>query len=430
VHEGTTENESFDAIGHRAPSEWLTDDRLSGCLHSLISAVHPLLVEPTPDQARLLDAIYEGRKLVGWPAFHRTDDGGMRRVGAPSGWPTFQYIEWKLYRDFGIEAGDVLASLPIVRGVGGAYGWVWHHPADPLILNKGSTLTLTVGGMAHVLAASEEVTVFLDMLRVMVANERSIEPRPDHAREVDLSGSDVHGLLARAPGGWSLDQTALDALGDILKHEPATWHSHPSAEPWRVSLTPFLRAYNDIGTVKEYLARVAEQFAPPRLAPDPLYPSPLSLPETIDYLNAVWRSHAGRPLLTIGRAEAAAKLVLDCGTAEEFESRLSGLCMILDALNLPEGNGHKLSDLAAYLDGELGEESAERASEAIADLRGLFSLRRWRQHAGTEGEALRGMSRLGISLPIYNWGDTWRHVQARAVVALSALREEVETLVP
>ena len=40
------------------------------------------------------------------------------------------------------------------------------------------------------------------------------------------------------------------------------------------------------------------------------------------------------------------------------------------------------------------------------------------------------MSRLGISLPVYEWGSAWHHIQARTVAALSALREEVETLVP
>jgi len=38
------------------------------------------------------------------------------------------------------------------------------------------------------------------------------------------------------------------------------------------------------------------------------------------------------------------------------------------------------------------------------------------------------MARLGITLPVLDWGATWAHVQARAVEALSALREEVETL--
>jgi len=152
------------------------------------------------------------------------------------------------------------------------------------------------------------------------------------------------------------------------------------------------------------------------------------LPEAIDYLNAVWRLHAGSPLIRIGRAEAAAKLVLDCASAEEFESRVSSLCSILDSLDVPESEGHKLLDLATYLDAHLPEESSARAREAIDDLRALLDIRVWRQHTGTDERAARGMRRLGISLPVYDWGEAWQRVQARSVAALSALREELERL--
>jgi hypothetical protein len=60
----------------------------------------------------------------------------------------------------------------------------------------------------------------------------------------------------------------------------------------------------------------------------------------------------------------------------------------------------------------------------------LFDLRVWHQHTGTESRAARGMRRLRISLPVYDWGSAWRHIQARTVAALSAVREETETLTP
>ena len=63
-----------------------------------------------------------------------------------------------------------------------------------------------------------------------------------------------------------------------------------------------------------------------------------------------------------------------------------------------------------------------------SDLRALFGLRVWRQHACTEDRAARGMSRLGISLPVYEWGAARQHIQSRTVAALSARREEVEHL--
>jgi hypothetical protein len=122
--------------------------------------------------------------------------------------------------------------------------------------------------------------------------------------------------------------------------------------------------------------------------------------------------------------------VLDCAGADEFDARLSALCSILDSVNIPDRDESRLFDLGEYLRAKLTEESTARAVEAVDDLRALFDLRVWRQHAGTEARAAKGMSRLGISLPVYEWGGAWHHIQARTVAALSALREEIETLLP
>jgi hypothetical protein len=111
--------------------------------------VHSLLAEPTADQARLLNTIYEGRKHAGWPAFHRINDDGMKRVGTKSLWPTFQYVESELYRRFEIDAKTVLGTLPMVIGPGGTYGWVWHDPPNPLSLRIDSRLLLTISGLRY-----------------------------------------------------------------------------------------------------------------------------------------------------------------------------------------------------------------------------------------------------------------------------------------
>lgn len=38
------------------------------------------------------------------------------------------------------------------------------------------------------------------------------------------------------------------------------------------------------------------------------------------------------------------------------------------------------------------------------------------------------MQRLGLALPPADWGEAWAHVQSKAVIALSVLREEIEML--
>ena len=363
------------------------------------------------EQKRLLEAIYQGRVLA-------SSESGLR-------WPIFQYVEHELYRHHEIDAMHALAECPTIGGPGsgGQYGWTWSQTRQP-----GDEIGLTVAGMAHLPAATGEANLFVAVLRLAVETQRSYEPSPTDVQTITITDQEVKDRLSPS---W-VSAAALADIPSLLRHEPATWHctARSSEGVWELELSPYLRPYANLGTVQEYLQCLVEVVTPAAPGRPALYPSPLSLTEAIDYLNAIWRLHAGKALIRIGRAEAAAKLVLDCANADEFESRLSALCSILDAVDVPDRNDSKLLNLSEYLQTKLTEESAARALEAVDDLRALFDLRVWRQHAGTEDRAARGMSRLGISLPVYEWGAAWQHIQARAVAALSALREEVETLVP
>jgi hypothetical protein len=177
--------------------------------------------------------------------------------------------------------------------------------------------------------------------------------------------------------------------------------------------------------VSEYLDCVVELMTPPSTS-TPSHPSSLALPEAIDYLNAVWRVRHGTPLVTIRRVDAAAKLGLDCATADEFDARLSALCAILDDLHLPDDSIGKLIGLDDYLNGTLAPDAAARTHDAIADLRALFGLRAWRQHPNASDRVHTAKLRLGIQLPPSDWASAWTELQVRAVNALNALREEIE----
>jgi hypothetical protein len=67
---------------------------------------------------------------------------------------------------------------------------------------------------------------------------------------------------------------------------------------------------------------------------------------------------------------------------------------------------------------------------AVDDLRAFFALRVGRQHPGADQRATGAIQRLGLTLPITDWGGAWQQLQGTAVAALSALREEVEGLDP
>ena len=380
--------------------------------------MHPLLVEPAVDQKRLMNTILQGRLELNPPNYTL----GVEPADGRPPWPNFQYVERKLYRQFNLNAREVLSTCPVLRGAGGNYGWVWgaHQLRDE------SPVGVTVAGMRYVDApvAVEPIGLFLRMLTLMVAVELAFEPSPAEVVPVKLTTETAHAFLKRVDHRLDLGGRAFADVRELLQNEPGTWHSHASETEW--TLSPFLRRYRDVETAEQYVERVIDVYTPAQAEPEPLYPSSLALPEAIDYLNLVWNKHAGAPLIRIGRAEAAVKLALDCATADEFESRISALCAILGVIDLPDREESKLIDLRAYVLERLGGEGS-RAAEAVDDLRAAFDLRVWRQHAGTDARGARGMERLGISLPVYDWGAAWAHVQGRIVAALSALREELET---
>jgi hypothetical protein len=401
----------------------------------MIAPGNPLLAEPTEPQARLLELIYRGREEAGCPNFERVDarrSGPMRRVGKQGDWPIFQYVQVLLHQEHGLDARAVIAESPSVsiHAGPGRYGWLRFDKPNAQSLQPEDKIGLTVSGMAWVARAEAEVAIFLEVLGFLLERDRALVPSPITVQTVEVRSAE---LQRRLEPRWNLREPELASIPDIIDREPATWHCQVQRRgdggDWTARLSPFLRDYEGVNSANEYVERLVQMIAPPLPPPPPLHLSSLSLPEAIDYLNAVWRVHADKPLLRIARAEAAAKLALGCATADEFESRLSALCGILDALQIPQTDGDKkLVDLKAYLDAQLDPDAAARAGAAIDDLRACFDLRAWRQHPGTEERGLRGMRRLGIELPTPNWGEAWHDLQARATTALAALREEIDAI--
>jgi hypothetical protein len=371
----------------------------------------PLLAEPTYAQRRLLEIVY----------------GAYCRYGF---WPIYQYVEALLYSELGLAAGSVILQCPTVRfpTSPARYGWFWSSEGRFEAAHPGAKVGLTVSGMSRLTNAHTQVQLFLAVLRYMVERERAFIPTPDVVQSVEVRSSELARDLPK--WRWLLTPAALDRIAELIGNEPSTWHSFP-AQPrpgiWTMTLTPLLRAFTDVASPEDYVERLTAWISPPlRLEPVGVVSS-LGLPEAIDYLNAVWRLHAGKALLRIKRAEAAAKLVEPCATADEFDARLSALCGILDTLQLPESDdGKKLYDLANYLTGILPEESAVRVNRAIEDLRALFALRSWRQHPGADEPGAKAMRQLTLVLPTADWEAAWDQVQLRTVAAIVAIREEID----
>ena len=301
--------------------------------------MHPLLAEHTPEQAQLLTTILEGRWKLNPPNYTL----GVEPSDGRKLWPNFQYVERTLYRQYKLSAREVLSTYPVLRGAGGDYSWVWaEYP-----LRDESSIGVTVTGMRHVEGAAELAGVFLHMLKSMVVAELAFVPSPAEVLPVTLATETAKLLLKQLDQRLDIGPRAFDDIRELLRHEPATWHSVASENEW--TLSPFLRSYRDIETLQQYVERVVEVYTPPQPDPEPLHPSSLSLPEAIDYLNLVWHNHANAPLIRISRAESAVRIALDCATADEFESRISALCTILGSLDVPGRDESRLIDLRAYV---------------------------------------------------------------------------------
>ncbi len=398
--------------------------------------MNPLAQQPTEAQSRLLEAIYKGRELAGGPCFHPIELSHVpHRVGRnPDAWPIFQYVEAVMHRKHGLEARSIIAEAPTVHfGAGpGRYGWVQvERPIEGL--QPDDKVRLAVAGMAQVADAKAEVEAFIEVLALLVEREHQLVPHPTEVQMVEVWSGELRKRLEQR---WVIgDDDHLTAFRELLGREPSTRHCQATSTengPWSLRLSPFLRSYSGVSTVGEYVDRLVETIGHPSPARIPLHPSSLSVPEAVDYLNAVWRLKVGssEPLLRISRAEAAAKLALDCATVDELESRLSAFAGILGQVRLPGQEGdRKLVDLRTFLDRLLDGDSATRATAAIDDLRAIVALRVWWQHPGSrpETEARKAARRLGLTLPSEDWGTTWRQLQSRSVDALSAIREEIES---
>ena len=357
------------------------------------------------------------------------------RVGRePDAWPIFQYVEAILHREHGLDARAVISEAPSIRfGAGqGRYGWV---QADrPGALQPEDKVRLTVAGMSQVTEAAAEVEAFIETLALLVERERRFAPHPTEVQTVEVWSGEIRQRLEHR---WVIgDDDNLTAFVELLRHEPSTWHCQVAPTengPWSARLSPFLRAYAGVTSPVEYAGRLVETLALPFQPQLPLHRSSLSLPEAIDYLNAVWRGSVGNgtALFRISRAEAAAKLALDCATVDELESRLSAFAGILGQLRLPPETGdNKLVDLREFLRRTLSDDATTRAQDAVDVLRDIVALRVWRQHPGTDAVGSKAARRLGIAFPSESWGATWDQIRELAVSALSAIREEIEQLSP
>jgi hypothetical protein len=259
--------------------------------------VNPLAANPSEAQARLLEVIYEGRHMAGGPRFQPIEQSNMpHEVGrSADAWPIFQYVEKTLSLQHNLHARELIAEAPsIPLGTGsGRYGWLLlERPATAL--QAEDKVQLTIAGMAQVPDAGAEVEAFIDMLALLVEREQKIAPHPTEVQMVQVWSGEIRKRLEQR---WVIgDDDNLTAFTQLMRHEPLIWLCQVTPTEtgaWTVQPSPFLRRYAGVTDAVKYVDRLVEAIGLRAEPPAPLYPSSLSLPEAIDYLNAVWRLNLG-----------------------------------------------------------------------------------------------------------------------------------------
>jgi hypothetical protein len=349
-------------------------------------------------------------------------------------WPVFQYVEGTVFQENALDAMTIYRRCPILSlgpsGIG-SYGWfrvIGQRPWEPA---QGDQLALTVAGMSLSTNMKSDAEQFVMLVRFLCDRLQSFVPDPTAVVSIEVTSKQILEFFdSKTYPHRSTTKSYVAFLLELLQREPSTWHCQvsPTAdEEFVITLNPTIRRYAGVTDVDDYLERFEDQFFPRTEVTEVVYTPGLALPEAIDYLNAVWQmqsEHTG-PLISIGRAEASARLAKDCSSSEEFDAGLSAFATVIDCLDVP-GAGGKLSDLRDYLESHLPEGSRTRAIEAVEDLRAVIDVRVWRQHDETHKRLETGMRRLNVRLPSADWQTTWSTVQWKCIRAFNAIREEVE----
>jgi hypothetical protein len=210
----------------------------------------------------------------------------------------------------------------------------------------------------------------------------------------------------------------------VLENEPPTWGEViRSAGTWSLRLTRQLRGFEAVVTLEDYVSRI-EALAPRQPTLVRAIPSPLALPNALDYFDVVWRLTVGqgKGILWLPNAEQTAMLALDVSTSEELVSRLAALREVLHRLEIPGTEGQPLERLRSLLKSALSPEDAEASGVAIDALVAAIALRNGLVH-GHRGRVPDACLVLGLDWPITDFAQAWKIIQGRCVESLETMRD-------
>jgi hypothetical protein len=166
--------------------------------------------------------------------------------------------------------------------------------------------------------------------------------------------------------------------------------------------------------------------------PLPRTPSPLSLPEALDFLDSVWRLAGNGRLVRPTTFTDAAGLISDCDSVDEFEARLSDIADALDRIQvsaslLPEDKKETQGALNQFREVLVSLDDVDLGvvGRSVQTLQRVRGLRHTHQHSREAYDRPKILGDLGIPDAGLSWSESLHRVRTRTVDALLALRTEI-----
>jgi hypothetical protein len=221
---------------------------------------------------------------------------------ASGDWPVWQFADLMLDRR-GIDAADVLASLPVAGSPGPmsqSYGLVWRSDSH-MQPQPDSVVALTVSGLRHVSGAGPLVGAFLTTIRFLAEQQRNLVPSPASVVEATVASEAIEQeLLTASIVGSSGPPVSLlmRKLRAVLGHEPLLYsvvhQPQQGVEQWTVRAPAVLRRYRGLDSIEDYLDRVTELVAPPEPPSVPFSAGPLDIRTRLTTSTRCGRAGPGR----------------------------------------------------------------------------------------------------------------------------------------
>jgi hypothetical protein len=361
---------------------------------------------------------------------------------ASGDWPLWQFADLTLDQR-SVDAAEVLASLPLAGSPeprSQNYGLVWRSDSH-LQPQPDSAVALTVAGLRHVSGSGPLLGAFLTTVRFLVEQQRNLVPSPAKVVEATVTSEAIEEELLTASIKGSSGppvSSLMRKLRAVLGHEPllnsAVHQPQPGVEQWTVRVPASLRRHRGVDSVEDYLDRVTELVAPAVPPSVPFSAGPLDIPNSADYLDAVWKSKTRSHLFVNLNPASVARLTQPCGSEDEFNSLMSALADVLGQVVTPgtarPTQGGALEAVRDYLAGALDTDAAERATAAVTTLIRLRRIRVSTQHGDARHKAVTELAEIGLPFPPANWPLAWTHIAVTAISALDVLREEVHAGLP